>query len=543
MVLAVFMGGCNPGITEPDELVITKIDEYFWHTDTNGSLVYENYIVKDAKKSLFEYTFSPLAGAVGEVSVSRIPAPGYAFYYKYDSAGSLLAGGMSYNTLFPLPDGYQTSGATTFDTSYSTVNIRKVLALPSSKVVAIDDSDNVFYSVNNGISWQKSAFKADNYGRITSWTKVGEKPLVYAGTSLGYCLVSSDGGINWTVKTRFGEDPITSIAVSSTGNMFATAPKDSLYIYDIASSRVTKMDYPPAITSVAVCDAVKYSGNQYNMFIVSTDSAMYYWAFGSSQSFGYGKNLENTYEHSHVTATGKSTAVALGYKDALEQTLLCTSDGGQTWGYASLPIQNVRFISASMASNSPNFVVANESGEIQVGYHYANSIPTFSDVNTTSSRFHINDISMSSTAIIAAVDSVGIIVSTDNGQTWAIGSKGLSKMSVTPHKGNGYITLLENHTGGIRKGDMWDAGVLTSTNGSAVQIITLMAEVKEAWSKLDLPFGAGTYENVFEVTYTCTSPDRKKHTVHVFYAKYIGPILFQRFIGDDLIDESYLKKK
>lgn len=551
-MLTVFIAGCNPGITEPDQLILTKISDYFWNSGNSQSLRYENFRMKDSFKSQFEYAFSQVAGASNDGVISRIPQPNPdSFYYKYDTSGSLLVKGLSYNTLFPLPDGYHASnGDTSYDTSYGPVSIRKVLALKNEQVVAIDNENIVYFSTTNGESWQKStSFNINKgvFGAITSWCKVAikNKDDVYAGTSNGYCIRSTDGGNNWEKKLKLGTIPLTSIAVSSSGNVFAATESTVFYSYNGTSRKADTLGNLATITSLAVCESVDYGGSRYNSFIATTDtSAIDFWVFSAFQSFRAGKNLENNRELSLATATGESTAIASGYQDALGQVLLYTNDGGQNWGNTKLPILQPHFISASMVNDTPRFIVANENGEFSIGYHYANaSGPDFATVRPASAPFHINDISISGTAIIAAVDSVGIMVSTDDGATWTPGSKGLGKETITLRKSEGYITLLENRDGGLMKGHFWNAGALTMTNGSSIPVTTLTAEVQEAWSKIDLPFGAGTYESVFEVLYSCTPANRKEYKVHVFYAKGVGPILFQRFEDGVLIDQSYLVKK
>lgn len=548
LMLTAFIAGCNPGITEPDQLILTKISDYFWHADNSQPMRYENFKVKDSVKSQFEYTFSQIAGASSDGVILRVTQPNPdSFYYKYDTTGSLLVKGLTYNTLFPLPDGYHASnGDTSYDISYDPVSIRKVLALNNGKAVAIDNENIVYFSTTNGESWQRSIFKKEAFGEITSWSKVvkNNKNEVYAGTSNGYCIRSIDGGNTWDKKVRLGTMPITAIAVASSGNFFAATDSFIFYSYNGTNGKVDTFDNIPApITSLAVCESAN-AGSQFNSFIATMDtSAMRYWIFLSSQSFGYGKNSQNNRELSLATATGESTAIALGYQDGSGPILLYTSDGGQNWGNTKLPITEAHFFSASMINDSPRFIVASENGDFCIGHHYPNTIPEFRTVSPASAPFHINDISISGTAIIAAVDSVGIMVSTDDGGTWTPGTKGLGKQTVTPRKSEGYITLLVNRDGGLKKGDFWNAGTLTMTNGSSNLIITLTAEVQEAWSKIDLPFNAGTYESVFEVIYSCTPVNRKEYKVHVFYAKGVGPILFQRFEGSDLIDESYLVKK
>jgi photosystem II stability/assembly factor-like uncharacterized protein len=549
LIALAFIAGCNPGITEPDQLTLAKISDYFWNSGNNQQLLYENFRVKDASKTQFEYAFSQITGASSDGVISRIPQPNPdSFYYRYDTSGSLLVKGLNYNTLFPLPDGYHASnGDTLYDTSYDPISMRKVLALNNRKVVAIDKENIVYYSTTNGESWQKSAFKKEVFGVITSWSKVvtKNKNEVYAGTSTGYCIRSTDGGNNWDKKLKLGTIPLTSIAASSSGNVFAATESTVFYSYSGASGKADTMSVLSPITSLAVCESVTYGGSQYNVFIATSDdtSAMEYWVFTAFQSFRNGKNSANNRELSLATATGESTAIASGYQDALGHVLLYTNDGGQNWSFTKLPIQQAHFFSASMVNDSPRFIVANKNGDMYIGHHYLNSIPEFRVVSPASAAFHINDISISGTAIIAAVDSVGIMVSTDDGVTWTPGSKGLGKETITPRKSEGYITLLENRDGGLMKGHFWNAGTLTMTNGSSTLTTSLIAEVREAWSKIDLPFSAGTYENVFEVLYSCTPPNRKEYKVHVFYAKGVGPILFQRFEGEDLIDESYLVKK
>jgi hypothetical protein len=105
------------------------------------------------------------------------------------------------------------------------------------------------------------------------------------------------------------------------------------------------------------------------------------------------------------------------------------------------------------------------------------------------------------------------------------------------------LTLLPSISDGLKKGDEWLVGYLSHTGVGAPVPILMNAKVIEHYSRLELPYSRDAYNDVYEVVYRCAPSDRGVHTVHVFYAKEFGPILFQQYMGEDLIDQSYLVKK
>jgi hypothetical protein len=539
------IAGCNPGITDNPPAVIENVQDYFWNSASNNSLFYEYFQVSDSSRKEYEYSFQHLAGTGGTMTVSELPQPNsHGFYYKFDSTGSVLVGGLSYRTLFPLPDGYELApNAILHDTLDTSIGTRKVLAIGDGKVVAIGDDESVYYSTSNGASWTKSVFEK-TYGVISTWTKivVDKQYVVYAGTSTGFLVKSVDGGITWGMVKYFSNTNIVSVAALSAGHIFIASGTKTIIDYDVNKDTIKKYDGLYPVTSVAVCEEGSDSGGVvYPTMITGTDGGgLSVWEYGISQSFRYSTNGQKAYTTLKVVSTGKKSALALAKSKSGETMLLFTMDGGSSWLGTSVPIFNYQFLDAIVSSDNPVGVLCDVNGKVTLA---SGLQPVIQQTRTAISGRIIRDISIANGIIVAAVDSFGVIYSTDSGITWTISSKGLSRTVISTRKSEGLLTLLPTFSDGLNKGDEWIAGYISQSNVSSSNTIEMYAKVLEHYSRLDLPFSAGLYSDVYEVSYTCAPNDRGVNTVHVFYAKEYGPILFQRYVGNDLIDESYLVKK
>ena len=538
------IAGCNPGVTDNPPAVIENVQDYFWNNTSNGSLFYEHFNVSDSSRKKYEYSFQPLAGTNSTMSVSELPKPSsHTFYYKFDSIGSVLAGGLSYGTLFPLPDGYEmSSNMLLHDTSYASIGTRKVLALGDGKVIAIGDDESVYYSTTSGASWTKSVFEK-SYGMISSWTKIiiDKQYVVYAGTSSGYLIKSVDGGYSWSLVKLFANTNITSVAALSFGHVFIASGSKSVTDYDVNKGSITKYDHVYPITSVAVCEEGSDSGGiPYPTMLAGTEGGgLWVMEYGPSRSFRYSTNGQKAFTTAKIVTTGKKSALALTKSKLGETMLLFTMDGGSSWIGTSVPTLNYQFLDAIVSSDNPIGVLCDENGKVTLA---SGLQPVIQQTRAAISGHIVRDISIAMGMIVAAVDTMGVVYTTDNGVKWNTGNKGLTRTVVSTRKGEGLLTLLPTLTDGLKKGDEWIAGYINQSGVSSSNAIVMHAKVIENFSRLDLPFNVGTYSDVYEVTYTCVPNDRGAHVVHVFYAKEYGPILFQHFVDNELIDQSYLVK-
>lgn len=543
-----YLAGCNPGITEPEPNVMKNIQEYFWNNTGSSSLIYEYYNTNDLSRKEFEYTFSRLNGINTTTTVSEIPPISQrTFYFKIDSTGSIAAGGLSYHTLFPLPEGYEIEPKllhTESDTiKYGT---KKVLALRNNYAIAIRSDDSVFYSTNNGLSWEKSLYRGE-FGTITAWTRVvlNNEHVVYAGTSSGACLVTKDGGNTWKQIKQVANAPITSIAGTSSGVLFLSSGTKFVYRIEVDNvASATKQTYPSEITYLAACEVYLDAGTAYPVFMIGTkQKGLFYWIEGKSQSITIAKGGSAAPTISSIVPTGRSSAVALGTTESSKLALLYSTDAGLTWEQSDIPDVRGMFLDATPSVTISNLLIADEAGNVYLGSSQQGARPVFNTIKPSDIRNPIKDISISEEAIIATSDSSGVFISTDKGISWQNATKGLWRINTSIRKTDGMLTLLPRLDKGVTKGDEWLAGYVLPAGAVTPMSIGIHATVIEHYSRLELPFSAGSYEDVYEVTYMCAPNGRETHTVHVFYAKDFGPILFQRYIGEELIDESYIKSK
>ncbi|HEY6171391.1 MAG TPA: hypothetical protein VIX80_03935 [Candidatus Kapabacteria bacterium] len=544
LVLA-FTAGCNPGITEPEPSVIKNVQDYFWDSNANSSLYYEYFRVVDSSRKQHEFAFYGLSGTDSKVTVRGKQAPDTSsFYFTFDSSG-VTAGGLSYHTLFPLPYGYEVEASFSekeFDTiKYGT---KKVIALSNNSAIALRSDDSVFYSTNNGITWDKSFYKPE-FGVITAWTRVIDSTshLVYGGTSNGSCIVSNDGGKTWKLLKTIINDPISSIAATSTGVVFLSSGTKSVYNFDTNIGKVSTEGYPSVVSSLAVCEVYNDSDKTYPVCMIGTkQSGLFYWIQGKSQSKNSATGGTAAKNIISIVSTDRSSAVAIGYTDASKLSFLYSLTAGTSWETVDLPFKTGTFLDAVSSVSVAEILVADELGNVHLGSSQQGMRPWFKS-SPSNAGFAIKDISINGNIIIAATDSVGVMISTNRGFSWTSASQGLWQVIVRERKIDGMLTLLPSLTDGLKKNDEWLAGYLSPIGIGMTAVIQMKAKVVEHYSRLDLPFNSGSYDDVFDIEYSCTPSNGKLHTVHVYYAKGFGPILFQRFEDSDLIDESYLVKK
>jgi len=350
---------------------------------------------------------------------------------------------------------------------------------------------------------------------------------------------SVDGGTTWSLVKYFSNTNITSIAVLSSGHIFIASGLKTIIDYDENKDSIVKYAHAYSITSVAVCEAGSDSGGvNHPTLIVGTEmGGLYVWEYGPSQSFINSTNGQKAYSTIKLVATGKKSALALAKSKSGERMLLFSLDGGFSWISTSVSTLTYQYLDAVIATNDPSAVMSDENGSVTL----INGLqPTLKQTRTPIYGRKIRDVSISNGYIIAAVDSVGVMYSTDNGETWATGKKGLSKIMVTARKGGGVLMLLPSLVDGLTKDDKWLAGYIGQSGVSATNSFEMSAKVVEHYSRLELPFNTGSYNDVYEVTYTCAPNDRGVHVVHVFYAKEYGPILFQCYMGDRFFYQYYV---
>lgn len=541
------IAGCNPGITDPAPATLNVAKDFFWDSEKSPSLYYEHYSFIDSIRSgAIEYSFTGLNSTNKTITVNGgiQPASG-AFYYKFDSVGNLFAGGLSYSSLFGLPEGYEVAASSVVsETVNITIDIKKVLALDGRKVVALSKEGDVYYSSTNGSSWVKSDYRKE-FGYITAWTRVNNVNIVYAGTSSGSCVSSNDGGKTWMLLTQAANQSIVSIAATSTGIVFLSTGSETFYKYT-AGKKVESISNSTPVYSLAVCEAYtdSSSGKTYPVLMLGTkQTGLFYYIDGKNLSPTYAKNGKKATKILSIAATGRSWAVALGYNESLSLTLLYSSDAGLSWDETDSPTQRASYLDAIQSVQRSEILIADEIGNFYLGNSLQGSKPSFSSTVNSLVGSHIRDISISESILIAAVDSVGVMISTDKGTTWVVGSKGLTRDSVYQRKTDGLLTLMPARSGGLRIGDHWQSGYISSEIMGASNPVEVNAIVVEHYSHLTLPFANGTYSDVFEVEYRYAPSDREHYSIRVFYAREYGPILFQRYIGSNLFDQSYLVKK
>ncbi len=543
-----FIAGCNPGITDSEPSVIKNVQEYFWNSEASTTLTYEYFRAADASRKDYEYTFSRLSGINSTTTVSEVPQPSqHTFYYKIDSVGSILAGGLSFHTLFPLPEGYEIEvNRVEIDTNYEKLGTKKVIALDGGNLIALRDDDAVYFSNSGGARWKKSEYDNEKYGAVTAWTKVlsGKAYIVYAGTSNGSVLVSKDGGENWTPIRNGFNGKITGIAATLNEYLFVSTTTE-IWQFDSKIAGTTKKithTISSEITSLALCEAGGDSGTSptYPCLMVGTQNeGLMYYLLGKDGKLNPAKNKDMVVSITDIVATGRNRALALGHTANKEIVLLLTENGGLTWENSRAAIQAGKYLDAVPSLNTTSeSVVASADGMI----YYLSDFQAAND-RTPDTKFTIRDISINEKVIIAAVESVGVMISHDKGENWVLSSSGLEKITTSTRKIDGMLTLLPSFADGLNKDDEWLAGNLSNTDVGATAVVEMSAKVFEHYSRLELPYSAGSYNDVYEVVYRCAPSNREVHTVHVFYAKDFGPILFQRFIGEKLIDQSYLKSK
>jgi photosystem II stability/assembly factor-like uncharacterized protein len=540
---AAFAAGCNPGIVEPPPASISDAKEYMW-SDSLSKMDYEIYDQIAKTKTEIQLMLSRQSDFV---YVSQYPVLNSSPFYYTTTSGAITLHNLSTSTFFSLPDGYEIAAEET-DTLHETtaIGMKKVMALQDGSIVALGEDSLVYRSDNKGLSWSKSTFSRTD-GLITAWTKphAAGSRSIYAGTSTGKIMVSTDNGLSWKFLSQaFTSSAVRAITVSNKGEIFCATNAGS-YVVCINSltGKLTNVNLViPKLKNVTALAIAESDSNTYDSTIIVggvAETGIVYWVKGQNNNLPYsainrGDSLLNV---SEFAIAADNTLYAVGSKGSGNTHILASKERGMVWEQVKSNANDMQFIDAPSGSGAYDLIAASEAGNV-----YASG-GGVSDVlyKSTLSPLKIRDIGISSSAIYTATDS-GICFSSDGGFAWQrIGPYTIHDSVV---KKQGGFVLLPYMKDGITVGTTWDAGSLHKKDTPDSLLVHFKATVITHDDSLSLPNGAGGYKDVFEVEY---APESAGGTVvgsiRVFFTKYDGPILVQSYLGTVLVKQVYRVKK
>ena len=537
--LAVIIAGCNPGIIDVPPAGLSNIKEYFWHTDS-------------AQSPRYVRTIPPYNKVVAEFSL-MFDQNGSNSYYVRDaanmtsvpfkvnvSADKITISHLSPSSLISLPEGYKlVSDKLTKDTIATALKIKTVLVTGRGDLytaIALDTAGQMYISSNSGESWDKTEWGSTQNGTITALALSPSTGYVYAGTYQGAIFVSTDKGSKWT-PFNAGKGSVAALYVSHKRFVYvSTFSGQAFRISENTGKTDTAIfDYKGtvAITSLAVIDS-SLNGINFMPRIIGGIKGIglaYFLLDGKSQWLRSTSSLTNVFQ---IVPHGGSSFLAIGLTQSGVAKVVINDDSSlfSSPEIANLP-QNVRYLSGTF--NGGTSYIATEGGEVY-------SLPAGSvTISSNPSKIGraINSISSLGDFVIAATDG-GVAVSTDQGKNWSVHTKGLETIVTTQHQAEGELTILLSGGDSLRVGSSWKAGFISYDSISTQ--IPITAKIFEHFAVLTLPDSVD-YKDVFGVTYAPeVNIGVSLVSLKIYFAKKIGPIMIDQYLGTKLVNRTYYKK-
>jgi hypothetical protein len=544
-LVAAFAAGCNPGIVEPPPASIGDAKDYMW-SDSISKMDYEIYDQIAKTKTGIQLMLSRQSDFV---YVSQYPVLNSNPFYYTTTSGAITLHNLTTSTFFSLPDGYEVA-AEKLDTirQVSQMGIKKVLTVSNAAVLAVADDSALYISSDNGAHWIKDPLWKSEYGIVVCWTLVQASGLemVYAGTSSGMVLSSSDHGYTWKIViNKSSSGPVTAIAASKSGDMYyvsTNAPATVMHQFPSGTSDklIAQGKYITAIAVVEPSDSVGATDSMLIILVGLQDKGIYYW-YKDRNSISYAVNsFQDTLLGVYDFSIAGSTCFAVGARMGGGSSIMSSTDRGANWYKVKSNYTDMRFVDVPGSYDWERGFSASEIGSF---YSFGKNDVTLSQ--KTKLQFGVvRGISAFANTIFAATDS-GAAISSDAGATWKLLSGGLPQIIHTSVvKNAGGIVLLPYLADGIKVGTTWDAGSLHKKDSPDSLLVHFKATVITHDDSLSLPNAAGVYKDVFEVEY---APESVGGTVigsiKVFFTKYDGPILVQSYLGTTLLKQVYRIKK
>lgn len=529
VLLSSLLVGCSAGIVDPPSVEPTNASGYFWPSNIDSASYSQKSILGGATKP-FTLNFEHGSATFTQVSDNN---RNEQFTYRITDEGIYLDNLTKVNPFIPLPEGFTLDSAvTTYITTFR--KMKKVLVAGESTFLAVDADDSMFVTTDGGATWTNLYWAFD--AGISAW--VYREGLIYAGTHDGRICVSSNFGLSWEVIIEsHSRSPITAIAVAETSRYVYYATKDSVLASLDGKDPVlaAKDNLGKSVTSLAT------TGNIQEGYILSasTEGKGIWTAIVGDTATEWSlatPNWTNCYE---LVAVNDQTLYALANIGG-QVKLITSTEGGFKWTTAN----------TGAPEGGPSFLAFTEQSLLAVtkkGLTTSYNIKNIAKAPQPSiNATEVNDLSGGGGIFAVATDS-GIFTFNTNSLKWQnVSSGSLVETTRKDAHVKGSLLLLKAGANSLDAGSTWDAGTAHGEISGAISTYYITAKVSEAINEFSLETLSGnTYTDVLPVQYifskaaNSTNVGVDTYRLIIYYAKGVGPVYIQNYLGQVLLSEMY----
>lgn len=543
LAVAAFAIGCNPGIIDVPPTQVTDASSYFWKN--SGMATFNKIDSITGQRSTFQLSFIRIDTSAGSFIINQTGTGTTENLYCTIGTDEVSITGITQHSIIPLPVGYSIQSKKAVVSKTIPVPVKHIIAVPNTAiVVAATDAEGVFYSSDDGATWQRCNGTFGNNNVVTALAVQGS--TIFAGTYQGILFYSTDGGSNWTPAATYDNGkPIIALA----------ANPSSPALYVSTGDVVFRTENPTSTTKPSALKNTKQ--NLYISTIAfsksSFDSSEI--LFGGNTNTSTGALLSRAWPNDpewkpvevsphinkvysllstpsqHVFCSGDSTIFSC------DTTLIWFQDQGAGFGHGLLAYDySSRNDPQIVITANGNFRALDENGN-----KTGTQLPRFS-----SSVIH--DITVTNSKYLLATES-GIFSSSVNTTTWDSSSQNLSTTRQDTVESPGDIVLLHSRSGSVAWDSSWTACTLIK-NQSSLKPILITARIIGHLDSLtignktdSLMNTSKTYSDVIGVRYADESLPDFGVTPYwvIYYGKNTGPLVISQMYGTKTMSRAILK--
>jgi photosystem II stability/assembly factor-like uncharacterized protein len=283
-------------------------------------------------------------------------------------------------------------------------------AVSGTNIFAGTGWNGIYLSTNNGTSWTSVNSGLPQYTGVNALLVSGTN--LFAGTDSGL-FVSTDNGTGWTMDSAsLSHIPVTALAMSGT-NLFAGTLQGVFVSTDNGISWIQSYNTPSSnVTRFAVTASSVFVTD--SGFVFRSTNGGSSWTSVSKGLPQYVRSVSGLY----AAFSQVYVVVSYEYCDGCSGTAVCRStDNGENWTTCGIPIYDIllQHYANLLAATSNGVLLSTDQGTSWAVV--SNGLPQSSIVNA---------LAVSGTNIFAAIPVSGVFLSTNNGTSWAAVNNGLT---------------------------------------------------------------------------------------------------------------------
>lgn len=510
---------CSPGIVDPPPASPGKAAEYFWSADISTAN-YERLDLLTGDRSKLDLDFRHDSTTITTVSGVTSNATTEQFRYRITNEGIFLDNTYGANSLLPLPEGFKLVDTISRHLSVPR-KVKHVLVIDASKYIAVDEDKRLYYTSNAGDAWSIAAGDFDG-NEITS-LELGWYGEVYAGTESKLLYRSTDFGKTWKRSpiTFLREITAMTTSIDSSASIYFAVNEED--VYSLINLADTARIAGPLEQDVTALAATLVQGNYF--LTAGTKKGIYFTDLNKLNARWYAAKsdvvclamVSVNYEKLY-TLVEESGAVKL----------LQSVGGGSSWSPVQIP--SLEYKPQHLAYEAGWLLLASE----KVAYLY-DSRNNYVPMKVALPVSEIYDLS-SREGIFALATDKGIFRIKSGDTTWEnISSTGITEEVDSILTVPGSIILMKTDEHGLDSGRSWEAGMCQGNIQGVAANYYATAFVHEAQDSLIVE--DKRYADVIPISYIfSSSPGNTRITdgtpyMVIYYARNIGPVLIEQFIG------------